>query len=79
LRRISATVVAGLLRSADASTPAGTLSASTFRPTDSAVVGLTAVSMTSFILRVPVQNCSSPKVSKRKMSCPVGSLWLEAG
>src|SRR5215213_202669 len=65
-----ATVEAGSLRSALSSVPGGSTSASTLRPTPRAVSGLTAVSMTSCIRRVSVQNVSSPKVSNRKMSLP---------
>ena len=59
----SATVVAGLRRSALWSSPAGSTSESTLSPTDSAVIGSTAVSITSCIRRVSVQNRSSPNVS----------------
>ena len=31
--------------------------------------------MTRFMWRVSVQNCSSPKVSKRKIRCPLVTLW----
>ena len=71
----SATVVAGL-RQVDAAvrmpatTAGGSASASTFRPTDSAVVGSTAVAMTSCMRSVSVHCASSPKVSKRKICWP---------
>ena len=42
---------------------AGSTSASTFRPTDAAVSGSTAVWITLFICSTSVQNVSSPKVS----------------
>ena len=66
----SATVVAGSVRSAVSRVPGGKTSASTLRPTASAVCGLTAAWITSCILRVSVQKVSSPKVSKRKVSLP---------
>ena len=43
--------------------PAGSTSASTLSPTDSAVVGSTLFSMTSCRRNLSVQSCSSPKVS----------------
>ena len=66
-----ATVVAGFFRSADLRRPGGRASASTFSPTDRAVVGSTAFAMTSWSRRVSVQNVSFPKVSNRKMSLPL--------
>ena len=78
-----ATVVAGAFRSIEPSaipafTAAGSASASTLRPTASAVAGLTPVRMTSCMRSVSVQKVSSPKVSKRKIDLPsanVGGLW----
>jgi hypothetical protein len=56
------------------------MSASTFNPTDSAVIGLTAVEMTVCIWSISVQNASSPNVSFRNVSFPcaivAGSLAL---
>ena len=66
----SATVVAGLLRSTFSRIPGGNTSASTLSPTLSAVVGSTLFSTTSCRRSVSVQNCSLPKVSKRKMRWP---------
>ena len=71
------TVVAGSLRSTlpaliAAATSGGMASASTLSPTERAVVGLTDFWTTSCMRAVSVQNCSSPKVSKRK------TLWPEA-
>ena len=64
----SATVVAGLVREMlpfwmPATTAAGNASASTFRPTASAVVGSTALRTASCRRSVSVHFASSPKVS----------------
>ena len=67
----SAIVVAGLFRSAVFRIPGGSASASTLRPTESAVVGSTAFAIVSCRRRVSVQNGSFPNVSKRKMSFPL--------
>ena len=71
----NATVVAGLFRSTEpfwipVTTAAGKASASTLRPTDKAVVGSTAVRITSCMRSVSVHCVSSPKVSKRKTCLP---------
>ena len=79
----SASVVAGSSRSTvpalmPAATSAGRASTSTFRPTDSAVFGLTPGPTPPFALpaiawcswRVPPQNASSPNVSKRNVFRP---------
>src|SRR4051812_14627338 len=71
---INATVVAGSSNltaplCTPATTSAGIASASTLSPTASAIVGGT-VGITCSIIRVSVQNVSSPKVSLRKMSFP---------
>jgi len=58
----SAAVVAGLDRSALARMPGGSASASTLRPTESAVIGST-VDTTSCMRSWSVHFCSSPKVS----------------
>ena len=60
---MSAMVVAGLLRSTIPRIPGGSASASTFRPTDSAVTGLTAAAIGSCMRSVSVQNTSSLNVS----------------
>ena len=70
-----ATVVAGLFRSMlpfwmPWTTAAGNASASTLRPTESAVTGSTAALMTSCMRSVSVHFASSPKVSKRKICLP---------
>ena len=44
-------------------TSAGSAAASIFRPTDAAVSGSTADSITVFIFNASVQNVSSPNVS----------------
>ena len=67
LRRNNSIVTAGLVRSTwparrAATTPAGSASTSTFRPTASAATGST-VGMTSCIRRTSVHSCSSPNVS----------------
>src|SRR5512133_3468869 len=72
------TVVAGLVRSTLPATMAsftlcGSASASTLRPTESAVAGLTALWMTSCMRSVSVQYFSSPYVSNRKMSFPAAT------
>ena len=50
-------------------TSGGNASTSTLRPTASAVAGST-VEMGSCMRSTLVKNCSSPKVSKRKIACP---------
>ena len=67
-----ATVEVLVADAAAAMVSAGTASASTLRPTASAVAGDTPAWITSCIRRVSVQNASSPKVSKRKISWPRG-------
>src|SRR5215204_4923549 len=67
LSLISSTVVAGLFKSRVTRKSGGSAAASTLRPTASAVAGLTDDWMTSCRRRVSVQNCSSPKVSNRKI------------
>src|SRR6185312_2750814 len=74
-----ATVVAGLVRLMVPSwipctTEAGSAVASTLRPTESAVVGSTAVEMTVCICNTSVHRLSSPKVSKRKVCWPAATL-----
>ena len=74
LRPRSAMVVFGSVRLIEpfwtpATTLAGSESASTFSPTRSATVGLTPATA-SFIRSLPVQNASSPKVSKRNVCWP---------
>ena len=82
-----ATVVAGLRRSTlpfwmPATTAAGSASASTLSPTDSAVTGSTAAAMTSCMRSVSVHSASSPKVSKRKIclpcACRSACAWLSS-
>ena len=69
-----ATVVAGLLRSAVLRIPGGNASASTFNPTERAVVGSTDFAIASCRRRVSVQKVSFPKLSKRKMCLPFAGL-----
>src|SRR6202165_2585797 len=78
----SVTVVAGLLRSTWPSlmacaTAAGIASASTFRPTFNAKVGLTELCTTSCIRALSVQNFSLPNVSCRNTRCPSVSVCDE--
>jgi hypothetical protein len=79
----SAIVVAGLRRSIEpfwipVTTAGGSASASTFNPTDNAVVGSTAMATTSCIFSVSLHFASSPKVSKRKICRPCATMaaWL---
>ena len=81
----SATVVAGSVRLMlpfwmPATTAGGSASASTFNPTASAVVGSTAVRITSWMRKVSVHLASSPKVSKRKICWPsaTSAAWRAA-
>src|SRR5262245_36220818 len=72
---IRATVTAGSVRStvpccSAVMTSGGSASTSTFSPSCSAVSGSIVDSMTSWRPRRSVHSCSSPKVSKRKISCP---------
>ena len=63
---------AGSSFSINVSTSGGSASTSSLRPTLSAVLGSTAAGMISCIRSTSVHNCSSPKVSNRKISRPPG-------
>src|SRR4051812_2630952 len=58
---------------------AGSAAASIFRPTDAAVSGSTADSITVFSFNVSVQNVSSPNVSKRKVCLPAATSCASSG
>ena len=75
--RSSSTVTAGLVRStlparSAATSPEGRASASTLRPTASAVAGESVATM-SCIRNTSVHSCSPPKVSWRQIRRPASS------